>query len=379
MRSLFILLCVISLCRSISAQQCLSDMIAQSSPSDLPIPVDSNVVYRDDILTLQIVFHVLYHNEEEKISNAQIQNQLQRLNQNFRNQNHKFEETAEPFKALAADVEIEFCVPLIQSPDGDILEPAIQKAPTEVEEIGLTSSWFSTEAGGLDPLDNELYINVWIGGLPEGINGFATYPGTANPIQSDGIFINYREFLKEDSEILTHEMGHYLNLYHIWGRETGGCNMDDELEDTPLQAEPHDDCPVFPSYDDCTFFADGLNYNNFMDYTEDACLTMFTHGQKERMRAAIFQQRPGLISNVGCTTSVGTADIHNKALTVFPNPSQGTFYLSHPITNVKVIDHIGRVVFQYRGSEVKHIDLSSFPSGIYFLQGSDFVQKMIKL
>jgi hypothetical protein len=135
------------------------------------------------------------------------------------------------------------------------------------------------------------------------ILGYATLPGTSPPAE-DGIVIHYTT-LPADSltpfnrgRTLTHETGHYFYLHHIWGDENG-CTGTDYVDDTPNQTTPSSGCPGGLITDACTTTAPGILYNDYMDYTEDACMFMFTHGQVARMETALNDYRSGYHSSNG--------------------------------------------------------------------------------
>jgi len=104
----------------------------------------------------------------------------------------------------------------------------------------------------------------------------------------------------------THEVGHWLNLYHIWGDDGTGCNGSDQVNDTPNQADENYGCPSFPQVS-CANGPNGDMYMNYMDYTDDACMYMFTTGQKTRISAlfAAGGARVSLLSSPGCNAPGG--------------------------------------------------------------------------
>ena len=155
------------------------------------------------------------------------------------------------------------------------------------------NDYFDPNNGGKAPWDNTKYLNVWIGNLTSiGLLGFATPPGTAG--NDDGTVISHDAWGTMGTVVspnhlgrtATHEIGHYLNLEHVWGLN-GGCNDDDMVTDTPNQDTESGGCPTFPLLDNCTTSGDGVMFMNYMDYSDDACLVMFTAGQKARMLAAL--------------------------------------------------------------------------------------------
>jgi len=203
------------------------------------------------------------------------------LNEDFRKLNSDV--SGVPVEFTAADVEIEFT--LVQ---------VTRKASTR-------SSWGTNDAmkrssqGGVDPIDPAGNMNVWVCNIGGGILGYAQFPG-GSPA-TDGIVVSPQYFGSSDKgtgfylstpfdkgRTTTHEVGHYLNLRHIWG--DGGCSVDDFVADTPVAGGPNYGCPNYPSRS-CTnnggFTSD--QFMNYMDYVDDACMFMFSMGQKARMDA----------------------------------------------------------------------------------------------
>ncbi|MBU3677068.1 MAG: T9SS type A sorting domain-containing protein, partial [Chitinophagaceae bacterium] len=144
--------------------------------------------------------------------------------------------------------------------------------------------------------------------LGGGLLGYAQFPGGASA--TDGVVINYTATGNigtaaapyNKGRTATHEVGHWLNLYHIWGDDGTGCNGSDLVGDTPNQGGPNYGCPTFPKLS-CTNGPNGDMHMNYMDYTDDACMYMFTTGQKARVDAlfAAGGARAALLTSNGCT------------------------------------------------------------------------------
>lgn len=371
----------------IFAQKCLTD-VKSAENIDLDrfdslnnytakwIKSNAHFASRSDIITIPIVVHVIYNNEVQNISENQVLSQVEVLNEDFRKLNANLETSSGSFLDLAADTEIEFCLAKFD-PNGKETN-GITYTPSEVQAVGLTNFWYQSAEGGTDAWETDDYLNIWVCDLGgNGALGFAAMPGVADPKESDGIVIDYRNFgtvgSAENSQpyhlgrITTHEVGHYLNLEHLWGTGSGGCDTDDFVEDTPLQEQFSEGCPTFPSYDDCTFSGDGLNFNNFMDYTDDACMTMFTTGQKLRMLATLNGPRSSLSTSRGCTgTSSSTEVAKAPEIKIWPNPASDYLQIESNVAYV-VIDVQGRKMDLNKRSNL--IEVSSFVDGIYFLVG----------
>lgn len=254
------------------------------------------------VITIPVVVHVVYNQAEQNISDAQVQSQIDALNRDFRRKNTDISLTPYMFIGVAADAEIEFCLAQ-RSPDN---EPSngITRTRTDVEGFNIDDRMKSTAGGGQPAWDTEKYLNIWVVPFDEKENllGYAQFPNSGSPL-TDGVVVDSRYFGTTGTatapynkgRTTTHEVGHWLNLFHIWGDSSCG---DDEVADTPTQEEENVGCPnVFPS-PSCGNVSD--MYMNYMDYTDDGCMNLFTQGQKAVMRSAISRFRPGLLNSNGC-------------------------------------------------------------------------------
>lgn len=337
------------------------------------------------IITLPVVVHVVWRTSVENISDAQIHSQIEVLNEDFRLLNAGFNNTPSAFANLAADIEVEFCLASID-PDGNPTT-GITRTQTDIDNIGETEDWYSTFYGGKDAWDVERYINIWVCDIGEdGTLGFASIPETADPPESDGLVIGHQYFGRvgtaSSSEFnnlgrtVTHEMGHYFNLEHLWGPDEGGCEEDDFVNDTPNQFEDSFACPTFPLFDDCTFDGDGLQFMNFMDYSDDICMTMFSQGQKLRMLAALNGARSGLIDAQACAlaTSASSVSVENLQVRVYPNPVSHRLQIEYlgledaQALHFQVFDLAGNLLISWQGSQQRSVEVNKWASGVYILR-----------
>ncbi|HHG84651.1 MAG TPA: T9SS type A sorting domain-containing protein, partial [Bacteroidetes bacterium] len=227
--------------------------------------------------------------------------------------------------------------------------------------------------------------------------GFASPPGTAVPAQSDGVVIGSQFFGTVGTaagsapynlgRTATHEIGHYFNLEHVWGPTNGGCGEDDFVADTPNQFTESGGCPTFPLTDNCTASGNGINYNNYLDYSDDVCLAMFTQGQKTRMLAALNGPRAGLLTSAACSGSVAVTPGKDwgEFMQVYPNPSQNVINITlvqgqiEQKLNFVLTDMLGKTHMTFGLSQAKTIDVSQLPQGIYFLTCIEFPKATQKL
>jgi hypothetical protein len=265
------------------------------------------------VVTIPVVFHVVWNVSGDNISDSRLLEQLNVLNNDFRKLNADFSSARAAFQAVAADCEINFCLAQ-QDPNGN--------ATTGIVRVQTTKTSFSdndnvkkTAQGGDDAWDRDRYLNIWVCDLGSGLLGYAQFPGGS--AITDGVVVDYATVggpndpgTMNDYDLgrtAVHEIGHWLDLYHIWGDDGSGCNGSDQVSDTPNQADETYGCPLPTIRTSCSNGADGDMYENYMDYTDDACMVMFTEGQKSRMQALFAPggDREALLNSQGCEAPGG--------------------------------------------------------------------------
>jgi len=231
-------------------------------------------------ITIPVYVNVLYNTSEQNISDAQIKSQIDVLNADFTAANKDLSLTPDLFKSTTSNLNIKFT-----------LVNVIRKYSTK-PRWGTTDAMKSSQKGGIDPTNPETSLNIWVCNIGGGILGYAQFPGGS--LSTDGIVVGPQYFGNtgyvaapfDKGRTATHEIGHWLNLRHIWG--DGGCGVDDFVADTPGSDSPNYGCPTFP-----TVKCNNTNMTmNYMDYTDDACMYMFTQGQKDRSRAIFAEGGP---------------------------------------------------------------------------------------
>jgi hypothetical protein len=331
------------------------------------------------VLTIPVVVHVVYKTSVQNISDAQILSQIDVLNEDYRKLNADVANLPSAFSSFAADCEIEFQL-AVRDPD-DLPTNGITR--TETTASGFSGDEVKSSAqGGKDPWPASRYMNIWVCNLTGGLLGYTYPPGVGPSI--DGLVIGYRYFgrvgtlssVYNKGRTTTHEIGHYLNLEHLWGTgaANANCNADDGVSDTPKQDSENFGCPQFPLVS-CNNGPNGDMFMNYMDYTNDACMFFFTNGQKTRMRAALQGSRASLLSSDALTPTVpGVAELGMTMLQMYPNPAdrEVTLVLAERIgpCTVRVIDGVGRTVETgtHPDSERIVIDLSQLASGSYTVE-----------
>jgi hypothetical protein len=351
------------------------------------------------VVTIPVVVHVLWNDPVENISDEQIFSQIEVLNEDFRLQNFDSLEFEHPFWVDAADALIEFCL-ASRDPDGNPTS-GITRTYTDVVSFLADGSEKFSDEGGEDAWDATQYLNIWVCNLeaatPPGLLGYATFPDElADYPEEDGVVIRYQAFgydgvveaPNDGGRTATHEVGHWLNLRHIWGDEYCG---DDFVDDTEPAEQDNYGCPEFPHnyFNGCGAGENGEMYMNYMDYVDDDCMNMFTYGQTLRMDDALFGPRSGLLTSQGCNdpTSVLNASFENS-IDIYPNPGNGIFtikstHFNHWIKNIAVYDAVGSKVREYSNIVVasSSIDLTSLSDGIYHVRidgnDSSIVRKVV--
>ena len=262
----------------------------------------------------------------------QIFSQIDILNQDYRRTNIDAINTPNVWNSIAADTEIEFCL-MNTDPNGNFTNGITRTQTSQTSFSIQNDDMKSSSSGGIDPWPQDDYLNIWVCDLSGGILGYATPPsGFNNP--NDGVVVGYRYFGNtgvvqspyNKGRTTTHEVGHWLNLDHVWG-SFGNCG-NDNVNDTPIQEEANYSCPSFPhNPNSCnTTNSNGDMFMNYMDYTNDACMNMFTNGQKNRMISAINQYRPNLLNHNLCSNTPPTPSWNCvNGNCVDPNNGNGTY------------------------------------------------------
>jgi hypothetical protein len=278
---------------------------------------------------IPVVVHVVWHTSAENISEAQIESQIEVLNRDFRATNPDKADVPAVFQDLIADSRLEFHL-ATTDPDGHPTN-GITRTETSRTEFSDDDSVKFSARGGIDAWPTDRYLNVWVCNLQPWL-GYAQFPG--GPAETDGVVITHEGFGTtgtatapfDRGRTTTHEIGHWFNLYHIWGDDGGGCSGTDEVADTPNQGGPNYGCPGFPHIS-CGNGPNGDMFMNYMDYVDDACMVMFTEGQVRRMDAALEGPRSSFLDDrrstlqVGQTTNTVTDDWYDVDLAPgFANP-----------------------------------------------------------
>lgn len=244
-------------------------------------------VLPDGTVEIPVVVNVLYSTTAENVSDARIAEQIAVLNADYGGTNSDISKVPTEFQGVkAGDVKVKFK-----------LVNTVRKSTTK-------SSWGSTDVknntmkkastGGVDATNTANNFNIWVvGRMPDtqgDILGYSSWPEDSGTWK-DGVVIAAPFFGKTGTSAnfnlgrtATHEVGHYLGLRHIWGDTTCG---DDLIADTPTQTTANTGNPTYPLYNTCYGVKRSVMFMNYMDYSNDKSLYMFTAGQKTKMQSVV--------------------------------------------------------------------------------------------
>ncbi|MES1217165.1 MAG: M43 family zinc metalloprotease [Bacteroidota bacterium] len=259
-------------------------------------------------INIPIVFHIVMQNPSV-VTDAQIMAQLDTINKDYSGTNGDSVRIPSYFKPFFGKSSINFCLAQ-RTPTGEptngIVRYTSNHAPFSNTDNESVKHAFS---GGADAWDINSYLNVWICDLAGDLLGYGTFPN-GSAADNQGVVIDFgcipggslNGFNR--GKTLTHEIGHYFNLIHTWGDDDGACTGTDDIDDTPNQANSTSGAPTGVQVDACSPTAPGYMYENYMDYTGDIDLVMFTVLQVDRMEAALNLFRPSLLTSNGCVPAI---------------------------------------------------------------------------
>ena len=341
------------------------------------------------VITIPVVFHVVHNTATpaENVSDACIMAQLKVINDDYRKLNTDWTNVTQTgWNALVADCEIEFCL-AVRDP-GNNPTTGITRTSTTATDFPYAGNKVKfTAQGGKDVWDRNKYFNIWVCDLEDGILGYAQFPGGS--AVTDGLVIDYKYMMSsqgcgtvpyDKGRTSTHELGHCFGLKHVWGDDED-CSESDDVSDTPDQEIEHYDCFPAGSFqtDACSGDDPGTMWMNYMDYTNDACMYMFTAGQKAVINATMNGVRASLKTSNGCTPLTDVEYLlASESVSIYPNPSSGDVVMKVNVTdlssaNVTVFNALGEAVLVKQvfdlstNNEVK-LDMHNKPEGMYFVK-----------
>jgi hypothetical protein len=234
------------------------------------------------VLEIPVVFNVLYRSSSENISQSQLQSQIDVLNKDFNAQNSDFNTPNNPYSSIRANVGIRF-----------VLDKVVRKR-TNKRSWGTNDAMKKSNRGGISPTSPTTKLNYWVCTIGGGILGYAQFPGGSSA--TDGVVIDSKytgtngtaSYPFNLGRTATHEVGHWMNLRHIWGDSTCG---NDYVSDTPTHNTANYGVPSVGHRSTCSGSPLEM-YMNYMDYTDDRGMYMFSNGQKSRMLSVFSTSGP---------------------------------------------------------------------------------------
>lgn len=274
------------------------------------------------VITIPVVFHILLSNTEI-VTDLQIQAQLDTLNKSFFGTNGDTTRIPAYFKPFFGKSAIQFCLAK-RTPNGEETNGIVRKK-TPTPSFSANDAMKYAASGGSDSWNTDAYLNIWVCSLSDNVLGYATFPNMGTQAEQ-GVVVDYRSLPGGSAvsynagKTLVHEAGHYLGLFHIWGDDNGLCSGTDYVDDTPNQGNATTGCFTGIRTDNCTTEGNGIMYQNYMDYSYDQCLAMFTAGQVSRMETALSTNRSSLLTSKGCQPVVRKA--YDVQLRTINSPEQ---------------------------------------------------------
>ena len=335
-------------------------------------------------ITIPVAVHVVYNTADQNISDAQVQSQIDVLNEDFSATNSDYNNYDAGYGSVKGDLDINFC--LVQ----------VIHRQTKTKSFGTNDNMKFNHRGGSDAVDPMHILNIWVCNLSQNVLGYAYYPGITP--EKFGVVCHTKAFGRGSGYNLfaefnlgrttTHEVGHCFGLAHIWGNANCGS---DEVDDTPLHNTANFDCPEQGHLSTCTGTPLEM-WMNYMDYTDDRCMYFFSDGQASRADFFI-DTDPQLnsIVNSACTTTRQTnndititsnngfnsqREKFNSVL-LYPTITSGQLNLSvsNPVegnAEINIYNQAGALMIKRQlfiaGKSLQRIDVSKLANGIYFLK-----------
>jgi Pregnancy-associated plasma protein-A/Secretion system C-terminal sorting domain len=370
------------LAQQLAADPAMSQRMAAIEAQTRTFAANPTASRTNAVVTIPVVVHVVYNTTAQNVPQAQIDAQIAVLNQDYAKLNADVSQTPALYAGLAANTNIQFVLAK-RDPSGAATTGVVRKQ-TKTRSFSSNDFVKYTSKGGSDAWPRDKYLNIWLCNLGQGLLGYAQFPGGA--AATDGVVVLYSSVPGgaatnyNKGRTATHEVGHWLNLRHIWGDASCG---NDLVSDTPTQQTSNGGCPAFPHV---TCGNQGDMSMNYMDYTYDRCMYMFTSGQSTRMNALFTSggARAGLVTSNGGTAprTVATAGSYS----LYPNPATSALTLTEAATgsraaatSVQVFDIHGQLMKAARyDAATGQLDVQGLNKGLYRIainDGQQVVQK----
>lgn len=342
-----------------------------------------------EIIKIPVIVHVLYHTPDQNVTKQIIDRLLAALNRDFNKKNSDTVNTPSAFKPFATSIGFEF--KLATTDPRGFGTTGIIKKYTPINYWMSDDKMKFNSTFGDNAWDSKSYLNIWICNMKD-VLGYSTFPGM--DAAKDGVVISHESINAygttpgiNDFRTIVHEVGHWLNLQHLWG--DGYCG-DDKVDDTPKQSTYTPGCPTGTRIS-CSNSLPGDMYMNYMDFTDDACMNMFSIGQKSRARILFENGGPriSILSSKGlnepATQPAELPDYYPKWLhvQVYPNPATTELKLFFEYDErwrgkwLQIFDITGRVVInKIITSQIETINVSRLSPGTYFVNAQKEDEKL---
>lgn len=341
-------------------------------------------------VTIPVIVHVVYKTAAENISDARVQEQIRILNDDFAatnaDRNNYVPAVYENVKSTGAKINFS----LLQ----------IIRKQTNVNAFSTNDAMKFSSQGGSDAVSPEKNLNIWVCNMSGGILGYAQFPG--GPVETDGVVVLYSAFGNtsgnyDKGRTATHEVGHYFNLRHIWGDRRCGSDL---VDDTPSHDGANYGCPGAGATSNCKGPVTEM-WMNYMDYTYDRCMYMFSQDQVLRMQATMVEGGPraGMVTAARTEPIVSgvsrgeqpAGEVINQQFQIYPTLTKSNinvrFFSSNSGTaELRVFNDAGMMVSSQRiaahqGQNIRNISLANLTNGIYFARlnnnGNIQTQKLV--
>jgi hypothetical protein len=350
------------------------------------------------VITIPVVFHIVYNNPSENLSDAIIYEQMTILNRDYPKLNADTVNIPPVWQPIAGKFQIRF-----ELATKDTLgNPTTGIIHTPTPTTDFSNSPYDhkinfASLGGANAWNAQHYLNIWVCNLGTGILGYTQMPG-AGPLTRDGCVVNYIAVGTTGAtppynlgRTVTHEVGHWFNLIHTWGpgttTPTGNCTGGSDLvADTPPEdGANYSSYPPFTvKTDACSPSAPGYMWQNYMNYTDDAGMCFFTNGQVARMQATLHGIRDSIIHSPALGIQ-GLDTAPTLQISLYPNPANSFIILQTsnelPYLRVRILDLLGKIVFvrDFTNPESEIIlDIREVPNGLYLVECITEKQSRVK-